>query len=159
LLKLFGDRLYIELQRHGLAAERTVEPHLLDLAYARNIALVATNQPYFGAVDDYEAHDALISIAEGRPIADTDRRQLTPEHRFKSRRNGSAFCRSAGGIGLESVEIAERSGLGPRHARRSCRALLRTAQPRPTSRLCCGSWPKVGLSAGSPRTGVAPGPH
>ncbi|MGB8547920.1 MAG: DNA polymerase III subunit alpha [Xanthobacteraceae bacterium] len=114
LLKLFGDRLYIELQRHGLAAERTVEPHLLDLAYARNIALVATNQPYFGAVDDYEAHDALISIAEGRPIADTDRRQLTPEHRFKSRAEMAALFADLPEALASSVEIAERSAFRPK---------------------------------------------
>jgi len=45
LERLFGDRLYIELQRHGLPSERAVEPQLLELAYARNIPLVATNQP------------------------------------------------------------------------------------------------------------------
>lgn len=30
---LFGDRLYVELQRHNLASEREIEPQLLDLAY------------------------------------------------------------------------------------------------------------------------------
>ena len=32
LSELFGDRLYVELQRHGLPEEQMVEPHLLDLA-------------------------------------------------------------------------------------------------------------------------------
>src|SRR5689334_635128 len=44
LERLFGDRLYIELQRHGLPIERAVEPQLIELAYARGIPLVATNQ-------------------------------------------------------------------------------------------------------------------
>ncbi|MGA8078065.1 MAG: PHP domain-containing protein, partial [Xanthobacteraceae bacterium] len=35
LQRLFGDRLYIELQRHGVPAERVAEPALIDLAYAR----------------------------------------------------------------------------------------------------------------------------
>ena len=43
----FGDRLYVELQRHGMAYERRVEPHLLELAYALDMPLVATNEPYF----------------------------------------------------------------------------------------------------------------
>src|SRR5476651_1902447 len=47
LLKLFGDRLYMELQRHGTASERMTEPVLVDLAYSKNIPLVATNEPYF----------------------------------------------------------------------------------------------------------------
>src|SRR5262252_3423236 len=34
LQRLFGDRLYIELQRHGMAGERLAEPQLIDLAYA-----------------------------------------------------------------------------------------------------------------------------
>ena len=48
LAALFGDRLYIELQRHARPEEKQVEPGLLDLAYAQGIALVATNEPYYG---------------------------------------------------------------------------------------------------------------
>src|SRR5215475_6365348 len=59
LLRLFGDRLYVELQRHGTAEERMAEPALIDLAYDRGIPLVATNEPFFATADDYEAHDAL----------------------------------------------------------------------------------------------------
>src|SRR3954453_23112757 len=44
---LFGDRLYVELQRHGTAAERRSETALIDLAYGKGIPLVATNEPYF----------------------------------------------------------------------------------------------------------------
>ena len=45
LHRLFGDRLYVELQRHGAEDERNAEPALLELAYARGIPLVATNEP------------------------------------------------------------------------------------------------------------------
>ena len=83
LARLFGDRLYVELQRHGTAAERSTEPALIELAYSHDIALVATNEPFFAQRDDYEAHDALICIAEGRLLMDTDRRQFTPEHRSR----------------------------------------------------------------------------
>jgi DNA polymerase III subunit alpha len=114
LLRFFGDRLYVELQRHGLAAERTVEPHLIDFAYTKGIALVATNQPYFGTAEDYEAQDALICIAEGRPIADADRRQLTPEHRFKSRAEMAALFADLPEALASSIEIAERSAFRPK---------------------------------------------
>src|SRR5437660_7874879 len=53
LARVFGNRLYIELQRHGTAGERTAEPILIDLAYARRIPLVATNEPFFATADDY----------------------------------------------------------------------------------------------------------
>src|SRR3984957_2561752 len=85
LQELFGDRLYIELQRHGMPGERNVEPALIELGYSRSIPLVATNEPFFATREDYEAHDALLCIAEGRLIADGERRQLTPEYRFKTR--------------------------------------------------------------------------
>ena len=44
---LFGDRLYVELQRHGRASERLTEPVLIELAYAKSLPLVATNEPFF----------------------------------------------------------------------------------------------------------------
>ncbi len=92
LLRLFGPRLDVELQRHGTEEERSVEPALIDLAYAKGAPLVATNEPFFATADDYEAHDALLCIAEGRLIAETERRHLTPEHRFKSRGRDRPGC-------------------------------------------------------------------
>src|ERR1700754_1925512 len=56
LLNLFGDRLYIELQRHGVESERMAEPVLVDIAYSKGVPLVATNEPFFAAREDYEAH-------------------------------------------------------------------------------------------------------
>jgi DNA polymerase-3 subunit alpha len=113
LSKLFGDRLYVELQRHGIAAERATEPMLLDLAYAHAIPLVATNEPYFARREDYEAHDALICIAEGRVVAATDRRQLTPEHYFKSRADMAALFADLPEALASTVEIAQRCAFRP----------------------------------------------
>ena len=78
-----GNTLYIELQRHR-GHSTGVENALIALAYAREIPLVATNEAYFPAVEDYDAHDALICIAEGRMIVEDDRRKLTRDHYFKS---------------------------------------------------------------------------
>jgi DNA polymerase-3 subunit alpha len=112
--ELFGDRLYIELQRHGMPAERAAEPGLIDLAYARGIPLVATNEPFFAAREDYEAHDALLCIAEGRLIADSDRAQLTPEHRFKSRAEMATLFADLPEAVASTIEIAERCTYRPR---------------------------------------------
>jgi DNA polymerase-3 subunit alpha len=114
LQRLFGDRLYIELQRHGMPAERTAEPALIELAYARGVALVATNEPFFATREDYEAHDALMCIAEGRMIADQDRRQLTPEHRFKTRAEMAALFADLPEALAATVEVAERCAFRPR---------------------------------------------
>src|SRR3974390_25542 len=111
---IFGDRLYIELQRHGMPAERAVEPALVELAYARGIPLVATNEPFFAQREDYEAHDALLCIAEGRFLVDTDRRQLTPEHRFKTRSEMMALFADLPEATASTVEIAQRCAFRPR---------------------------------------------
>src|SRR6185437_2444683 len=65
LAVMFGDRLYVELQRHGFANEGAVEEKLIDFAYAKGLPLVATNDVHFGREDMYEAHDALLCIADG----------------------------------------------------------------------------------------------
>jgi DNA polymerase-3 subunit alpha len=114
LLRLFGDRLYVELQRHGTAAERRCEPVLIDLAYDKGVPLVATNEPFFATAQDYEAHDALICIAEGRLLAESDRRQLTPEHRFKIRAEMVELFRDLPEALSHSVEIARRCAFRPR---------------------------------------------
>jgi DNA polymerase-3 subunit alpha len=80
----FGDRFYIELQRHDLAEEDAVEEQLLDFAYRENVPLVATNDCYFADPTMHEAHDALLCIAEGRYITEADRRRVTKHHFFKS---------------------------------------------------------------------------
>ncbi|MGC1351735.1 MAG: DNA polymerase III subunit alpha, partial [Xanthobacteraceae bacterium] len=114
LQKLFGDRLYMELQRHGVAAERVAEPALIDLAYVRGLPLLATNEPFFATREDYEAHDALLCIAEGRLIADGDRRQLTAEHRFKTRAEMAALFADLPEALAATVEVAERCAFRPR---------------------------------------------
>jgi DNA polymerase-3 subunit alpha len=114
LAAIFGDRLYVELQRHGTPAEEMVEPHLVDLAYARGLPLVATNEPFFPKRDDYEAHDALICIAEGAVIADDNRRRLTQEHYFKSRAEMGKLFEDLPEAIQNTVEIAMRSAWWPR---------------------------------------------
>ena len=84
LKALFGDRLYVELQRHNLPQERAVESQLLNLAYDLDVPIVATNEPYFATQEDFEAHDALLCIAEGSYVAVDDRRRLSHEHYFKT---------------------------------------------------------------------------
>jgi DNA polymerase III subunit alpha len=87
LAALFPGRLYVELQRHGgsfAAQEEAVEERLIALAYKHDLPLVAANDAFFSDESMYEAHDALLCIAEGRYLRETDRRKLTPDHRFKS---------------------------------------------------------------------------
>lgn len=113
LAGVFGDRLYIELQRHGMDKERRVEGGLIDLAYARGLPLVATNEPYFASNDDYEAHDALLCIAGGHLIAETERTQLTTDHRFKTRAEMAVLFADIPEALASTIEIAERCAYRP----------------------------------------------
>src|SRR5450755_799421 len=113
LASLFGDRLYIELQRHGIEKERRAEAGLIDLAYAKGLPLVATNEPYFATADDYEAHDALLCIAGGRLVAETDRDQFTPDHRFKTRAEMAVLFADVPEALASTIEIAERCSFRP----------------------------------------------
>src|SRR5215813_13244257 len=113
LASLFGDRLYVELQRHNVDRERRVEAGLIDLAYAKGLPLVATNEPYFASTDDYEAHDALLCIAGGRLVAETDREQLTSDHRFKTRAEMAVLFADIPEALASTVEIAERCSFRP----------------------------------------------
>jgi len=114
LRELFGDRLYIELQRHGRPQERLTEPALIDYAYRRGVPLVATNEPFFPTRADFEAHDALLAIAAGTVLAQTERRKLTDQHYFKSRAEMLALFADLPEALDNTVEIARREVFRPR---------------------------------------------
>ncbi|MDQ2805246.1 MAG: PHP domain-containing protein, partial [Pseudomonadota bacterium] len=83
LAEAFPDRTVVELHRHRTASEAAIEPGLISLADEAGLPLVATNDCYFANPAMHEAHDALLCIAEGRMLADGDRRRVTAEHWFK----------------------------------------------------------------------------
>jgi DNA polymerase-3 subunit alpha len=83
MARVFGDRFYIELQRHGTPGEAAAEPGLVAFAYDRDIPLVATNDVYFATPDMHEAHDALLCICDQSFIGQEERRRVTGQHWFK----------------------------------------------------------------------------
>ncbi len=113
LADAFGSRLYVEIQRHGLDSERAIEPDLVCLADRAGLPLVATNEPYFAYPSDYEAHDALLCVAEGAVVSASDRRRLSPEHRFKTRAEMTELFADLPEATEASVEIAMRCAYRP----------------------------------------------
>ncbi len=83
MARVFGDRFYIELQRHGLPSQAAAEGELVAFAYDHDVPLVATNDIYFAKQEMYAAHEALLCIADGAFIMQDERRRVTPEHWFK----------------------------------------------------------------------------
>ena len=113
LVELFGDRLYVELQRHGLPEEQAVEAELLALADELRLPIVATNDAFFAEANDFEAHDALMCIAEGSYIAIDERRRLSPEHYFKRQDAMASLFADLPEAIDRTVEIAKRCAFRP----------------------------------------------
>ena len=79
LQALFPDRLYIELSRRGDAIEEAAEEALIDVAYARNLPLVATNPASYSEADFHPAHDAMLCIANSAYLVADDRIRSSAE--------------------------------------------------------------------------------
>ena len=111
---MFGDRLYVELQRHpgdggAPEAERLTERPFIEMAYAMDLPLVATNDVYFPKADMYESHDALICIADGAYVDQQEpRRRLTSQHYFKSQSEMVTLFADLPEAVENTVEIARR---------------------------------------------------
>lgn len=104
---LFGDRFYVEIERLK-GYDRAVEAGTIELAYRHELPLVATNEAFFPKRDDFEAHDALIAIAEGSVIAEDNRRRLTPDNYLKSQAEMSALFADLPEAIDNTIEIAQR---------------------------------------------------
>jgi DNA polymerase-3 subunit alpha len=79
LQAIFGDRLYIEIARRFDPVEAKAEAELLELAYARNLPIVATNPCCFAEEEFLEAHDAMLCIANSSYVASDDRPKSSPD--------------------------------------------------------------------------------
>jgi DNA polymerase-3 subunit alpha len=114
LKAIFGNRLYVELERPA-GFDRRVETATIELAYAHELPLVATNEAFFHVRDDYEAHDALIAIAEGSVIAVDERRRLSPDNFLRSQKEMSALFQDLPEALDNTIEIARRCSYYPRN--------------------------------------------
>ncbi|MBR5153237.1 MAG: DNA polymerase III subunit alpha [Alphaproteobacteria bacterium] len=84
LLDIFGDRFYIEIQRHGLEDEVKTEPGFLTIAREMNIPIVATNDACFASSKNYESADALGCVLGQTKVIDPERPRKSSEQFFKS---------------------------------------------------------------------------
>ncbi|MDQ6524116.1 DNA polymerase III subunit alpha [Nocardioides sp. LHD-245] len=74
LQEIFGkDNVFLELMDHGISIEKRVRDDLLRLGREMNIRPIATNDSHYNNPDDADAHDALICVASGKRLSDTNR--------------------------------------------------------------------------------------
>ena len=84
---LFGqNNFFLELQDHGLDADKLVLPQLPRLSTDTGIPLVATNDAHYLTHDDVRAHEILLCIQTGKTMSDPNRMRFsTPDFFVKSR--------------------------------------------------------------------------
>lgn len=111
----FGNRLYVELQRHPREdgtqpeVEHLSERPFIEMAYAMDLPLVATNDVYFPKAEMFEAHDALICIADGAYVDQQGgRRRLSPQQYLKTPAEMAVLFADLPEALENTVEIAQR---------------------------------------------------
>ena len=71
---IFGENNYfLELQDHGIPAQRTVNQGLVRMSQELNIPLVATNDSHYTFKEDAVPHDLLLCIQTGKKVTDENR--------------------------------------------------------------------------------------
>lgn len=86
LQEIFGkDNLFVELQDHGLQAQRDTNPQLVEIARKIGAPLIATNDSHYVHRDDHESHGALLCVQTGALLSDPKRFKFEgTEHYLKS---------------------------------------------------------------------------
>ena len=84
--RIFGEgNYYLELQDHGIPAQKTVNQALLRLSKELDIPLVATNDIHYTYADDAAPHDILLCIQTNKKVADENRMRYE---------GGQYYCKS-----------------------------------------------------------------
>ena len=112
LQSLFPDRIYIELSRRQDAVEEAAENALIDLAYARDVPLVATNPAFFAEPEFFDAHDAMLCIADGEYVENQDRRKSSRQTWIKTGKQMRALFADIPEALVNTLTVAQRCAIG-----------------------------------------------
>ncbi|MCD8022353.1 MAG: PHP domain-containing protein, partial [Lachnospiraceae bacterium] len=73
-LEIFGEGNYfLELQDHGIPAQKLVNQQLVRMSRELGIPLVATNDVHYTYEEDAAAHDVLLCLQTGKKLSDENR--------------------------------------------------------------------------------------
>jgi DNA polymerase-3 subunit alpha len=83
---IFGkDNYFIEIQDHGIEAQRRILPDLVEIARRIGAPLLAANDAHYTRRDEAEAHDVLLCIQTGATIDEPNRFKFDgSDHYLKS---------------------------------------------------------------------------
>ncbi len=110
---LFPGRLYIEIARRDDPAEEAAEEPLIDLAYARDLPLVASNPAAYGEPGFYDAHDAMLCIANSTHVDAAERPRSNPQWWVKSWPMMSELFQDLPEATANTLVIAQRCAFSP----------------------------------------------
>ncbi len=80
LAEIFGaGNFYLELQDHGIEAQRAVNQGILRLARETGLPLVATNDAHYLRKEDARMQDVLLCIQTGKTVDEPDRMRFETE--------------------------------------------------------------------------------
>ncbi len=117
LQDIFAGRLYIELSRRNDETEEAAENALIEMAYAHDLPLVATNPAKFAEPDFFEAHDAMLCIADGEYVENTERRKSSRDAWIKTGKQMAEIFADIPEALANTLVVAKRCAVGaPRRA-------------------------------------------
>ncbi|XHR28246.1 MAG: DNA polymerase III subunit alpha [Chthoniobacteraceae bacterium] len=102
------DNFFLEMQDHGMEAQRKINAVMPKLAKELGLGLVASNDVHFLNKEDHEAHDVLICIGTGSNVADERRMRYGTELYFKSAEEMRELFRELPEACDNTLAIAER---------------------------------------------------
>ena len=107
---IFGrGNFYLELQDHGMAEQKRINPQLIRLSRETGIPLVATNDCHYIAAEDSRMHRVLLCIQTGRTIEDENAMEFgSEEFYFKSEEEMRALFPDVPEAAGNTVKIAQR---------------------------------------------------
>ncbi len=107
--ELFGDRFYLELQDHGIAAQRPLNDELVRIGRDMGIGWVATNDSHYTHKDDAAGHDVLLCINTASELSDASRFKFDSDE-FYIKRPDEMEAKFAAwpGACATTLEVAER---------------------------------------------------
>lgn len=105
----FGsENFFLELQDHGLAEQKEVNPRLVSLARETGTPLVATNDLHYIAREDAYAHDVLLCIQTGKTLEEENRMRFsTEEFYLKSSEEMAALFTEIPDALANTVDVAD----------------------------------------------------
>jgi len=116
--EIFGDDLYLELQRHPTGDPEMdrkvfddqvyVNKTLLEFSKKHDVKVVATNDSHFVNAEDAGAHDRLICIGTAKDLDDPNRMRYTQQEWFKTRSEMSKLFADVPEALVNTKEVADK---------------------------------------------------